>query len=179
MEYIWSTKIEKENYFELLKYKLNLVKNNALRNKYSNNIKLKKLLNYFNKNSNAFDNEKISLIHNDLWYMNLLWNKNWFLSIIDFETSIYAPKQIELFKIYNHLNSAQNYYDDNAKEYKELDFLKKFISYLKINYKELFQYNEKQKKLYNIVLYFTILSKYNESWYNHDEVEKFWNGIKI
>jgi hypothetical protein len=76
--------------------------------------------------------------------------------------------------LFNHLQSAKNYFDTNPIEYKELDFLNKFLTYLRENYKELFNYTKEQKLIYDIVSYFSMLSKWEENWYNHKEIEKFY-----
>jgi hypothetical protein len=73
--------------------------------------------------------------------------------------------------------SAKNYLEKNPQDYKEIDFLMKFLSYLKKNYKELFNYTEKQKLIYDIISYFSMLSKFDETWYNHNDSKKFYKQI--
>lgn len=171
-------RIKSDDYYKILEKKLNTVKEKVFKNKNIDINKLNKLINIFKSNKNIFKNEIPSLIHNDLWYKNILWDKNWFISIIDFETSIFSPKQVEIFRIYNHLFFAKNYFEHNPEEYKELDFLNKFIKSLETNYSELLTwYNNIQKLLFNIVTYFNMLSKYDESWYDNNEVEEYWNLI--
>lgn len=169
---IWDEK--NENYFVFLEQKLQKIKEKVMQNSLVDKQNLESLENIFLNNKNCFIWEVNVLVHNDLWYRNILATKNEFIWIIDFEESIFAPKQVELFKLFNHLQSAKNYFDTNPIEYKELDFLNKFLTYLRENYKELFNYTKEQKLIYDIVSYFSMLSKWEENWYNHKEIEKFY-----
>jgi hypothetical protein len=73
--------------------------------------------------------------------------------------------------------SAKNYFEENPQEYKEIDFLTKFINYLTENYKELFNYSREQQLVYDIVSYFSMISKFKESWYKHEDTKKFYKFI--
>jgi len=42
-------------------------------------------------------NEEKYLIHNDIWYKNILLENNTFSGIIDFETSYFAPIRFEYY----------------------------------------------------------------------------------
>jgi aminoglycoside phosphotransferase (APT) family kinase protein len=167
------------DYFEVLDYKLKTTKKRAFQNPFINHNELEKLLKIFYKNKDCFVWEKPVLIHNDLWYMNILVNKDWLTCIIDFEDSCFAPKQVELFRIYRHLIAAKNYLEENPQDYKEIDFLVKFLDFLKENYKELFDYVKEQKLIYDIVSYFSMLSKFEKNWYKHEDVKKFFKFVLL
>ncbi|MDR2411799.1 MAG: hypothetical protein LBD88_04490 [Candidatus Peribacteria bacterium] len=64
------------NYFEVLENKLKIVKDKAFKNTFVNTERLKYLLDIFNKNKECFNLEQGVLIHNDLWYKNILSNEN-------------------------------------------------------------------------------------------------------
>lgn len=115
------------------------------------------------------------LVHHDLWYKNILVNK-WKLTwIIDFETAIYAPREVELFRLFHHKDCAQSYIDSGSEEYTEVEYLDMLLEEIKEQYPELYQFDKNLFDCYNLQSYIQKLSRYTEKWYDHSEVMWFYN----
>jgi hypothetical protein len=52
-----------------------------------------------------------------------------------------------------------------------------FIKYLRINYPDIFVYNEDQYYNHSAIEYVYKLSKFKQSWYDHKEVEYIRNKL--
>jgi len=163
------------NYFSLISDNIDENLKLSIWNPWIKTESLQNLKKYFYSLWNTFYNEVPVIIHNDLWYKNILVNENGFVWIIDFESVVYAPKQIEIFRLYHHLFSAQNYIDKWSVEYTEINFLNMLIYNIKNNYPELHNsFSEQQFVQYNIWYYINLLTKFKNSWYNHSDTEKFY-----
>ncbi|EKE28488.1 MAG: hypothetical protein ACD_3C00054G0028 [uncultured bacterium (gcode 4)] len=122
----------------------------------------------------TFDSSVFWLVHNDLWYRNILvadWKISW---IIDFELSFMWPIVSDYFKILHHRISALNYEDKTPIHYEELDFLDSLIDIIKSDYPKLVDQATAEKFYsYNLNAYLSKLSRFEEPWYDHAEVLSF------
>lgn len=119
------------------------------------------------------------LVHNDIWYKNILvfnWQLSW---IVDFELSIFAPKEFELFKIIQHKFCAQNYIDNWSTDYTELEFVELLLKTIWKNYFEILEIDNIWEKfyLYNINTYFTMLTRYKKKYYSQKHCDLFANQL--
>lgn len=158
-----------------IEYNYKLMQTNPLLDKFKTDNLYKDFMNL----KEHINNSNCYLIHNDLWYKNILAN-DWKLSgIIDFEISIFAPKEFELFKILHHRISAQNYIENWWVDYTEIEFMEMLLKEISVNYEEIYQYSNivEEFYLYNVNTYFQRLTRYNEDWYRQGEVENFCDKI--
>lgn len=162
------------------KYKIAIqktAKENYIKNKDNPHVPFKEIEDlYYNFLINLgkfIDSDEECVIHNDLWYKNILVENKKLSWIVDFETAVYWPIQLELFRLIQHKFFAQNDIDSWSQDYTEIWFIDMLFERLKLNYRELFIFNNEQLYCYNVNTYLRLLSKYNESWFNYEEVKKF------
>ncbi len=163
-----------KSYLGFLTEKFAMDYEKAMKNHFIEWWELRNLSEVFYKNSWIFNSEKSVFVHNDIWYKNILANPLGFIAIIDFESAIFAPKQIELFRLLHHKFSARQYLESGSQDYTEMEFLDLLLSQIELQYPELKDsFQEKEFFIYNLSYYISLLSKYQNSWYNHEEVVKF------
>ncbi len=125
-----------------------------------------KELNLFNKDEislidkaySLFDkyleSNEFVLVHNDLHFDNIFYN-NKKIKLIDFERSLYAPKDFELDIIYRMVRKPYKFASEETEKYtKESDY-KNIMKYIEKYYPELIKTRDLYKRLYiyDIVYY--------------------------
>ena len=130
---------------------------------YFNKAKLLKLLNneeieLLNKAYSKFDellkSDEFVLVHNDLHFDNIFYN-NGKIKLIDFERSLYAPKDFELSIIYRMVKRPWKYATEENEQYtKEKDY-ENIMTYIEKYYPELIHIDNLYKRLaiYDVVYY--------------------------
>ncbi|HOG15322.1 MAG TPA: phosphotransferase [Candidatus Absconditabacterales bacterium] len=123
-------------------------------------------------------NEKQFLIHNDIWYKNILLDNNIFSGLIDFETSYFAPIRFEYYSLL-----LTNYYvlttecGDSGNCEKE--FCKMLSDSIESHYSDLLKNSSKKEFIcFCIISYLKKLGQYEEERYKHEEVIGFMNDIE-
>jgi thiamine kinase-like enzyme len=117
------------------------------------------------------------LVHNDIWYKNILINQKWDLvSIIDFETAILAPIWVEYFCVRNHFFYAKNYLEKWWVDYTEMEFLNLLIQSFEKDYPEsVYKIWSPESKIYSTMAYFKSLASFDKDRYDNNEVDRYRN----
>ncbi len=123
-------------------------------------------------------NEKQFLIHNDIWYKNILLDNNIFSGLIDFETSYFAPIRFEYYSLL-----LTNYYALTTECGDSWNFEKEFCKMLSASienhYSDLLKNSSKKEFVcFCIISYLKKLWQYEEERYKHKEVIWFMDNIK-
>ncbi|MCT4617162.1 MAG: phosphotransferase [Candidatus Gracilibacteria bacterium] len=156
-EYIFTSELKnfQENYKKVMKNVKNLNK--------------KKLEKYAREFADFLEKKgDLVLIHNDLWYKNIIVDEGKFRGFIDFELAKFSLKEAEYFRLKYHLFFAK------LEESKvEIEFLEYLIGEMKKIYQDFTIYDNKIFRIYNIIMYFSLASKYEYSWYNQSDIDAF------
>ena len=140
---------------------------------------LKHLINEVNIFIEKIRNEQKYLIHNDIWYKNILLENNVFSGIIDFETSYFAPIRFEYYWLL-----LTNYYVFATECWDSWNFEKEFCkmlsSFIDRNYQDLLKNSSKEEFIcFCIIQYLKKLWQYEEEWYKHSDTIWFMDSIEI
>lgn len=125
-----------------------------------------KQLNLFNKEeqniiNNAYSkfdkylkSDKFVLIHNDLHFDNIIYNYGK-IKLIDFERSIYAPKDFELGILYRMIRKPWKFASEETEEYTKLSDYENIMAYIEKYYPELISIDNLYKRLgiYDVIYY--------------------------
>lgn len=125
-----------------------------------------KQLNLFNKEeqniiNNAYSkfdkylkSDKFVLIHNDLHFDNIIYNYGK-IKLIDFERSIYAPKDFELAILYRMIRKPWKFASEETEEYTKLSDYENIMAYIEKYYPELISIDNLYKRLgiYDVIYY--------------------------
>ena len=100
------------------------------------------------------ESNEFVLVHNDLHFDNIFYN-NGQIKIIDFERSLYAPKDFELDIIYRMIRKPWKFASEETEDYTKKSDYKKIMSYIEKYYPELINIKDLYKRLYiyDIVYY--------------------------
>lgn len=79
-----------------------------------------------------------SLVHNDLHFDNIIY-KDGKIKLIDFERSIFSPKDFELDILYRMVRKPWKFASEEAEEYTHPDQYKNIMLYVEKHYPQLFQ----------------------------------------
>ena len=152
IKYNWTEKIKEEF--------LVLYKNEKISKIFNEEEKelLKKASCKFEK---YLKSEDFVLIHNDLHFDNIIFN-NGKIKIIDFERSIYAPRDFELDIIYRMIRKPWKFASEETEKYTNLNDYTKIISYIERYYPELINIENIYERLaiYDIIYYLRQLVEY-------------------
>ncbi len=162
------------NYFELIKEKFEILSKKAEQNPFIKRGELSNIRILFDSFPKIFDSEKPVLVHHDIWYKYILSDTKGLSGIIDFDAAIFATKQLELFRLLHHKFSVRQYLDSGSQDYTEMEFLELLLSQIELQYPDLKNsFQKEQFLIYNLVYYISLLSKCENSWYNHKNVTFF------
>lgn len=163
MKQFHSKKGIKYNWIEIIKEEfLSLYENEKISIIF--NEEEKKLL---EKASSKFEkylkSDEFVLIHNDLHFDNIIFN-NGKIKIIDFERSMYAPRDFELDIIYRMIRKPWKFASEETEKYTNLNDYTNIISYIEKYYPELINIENIYKRLaiYDIIYYVRQLVKHSD-----------------
>ena len=115
---------------------------------------------YFNFDKYLESNEFV-LVHNDLHFDNIFVD-NGKIKIIDFERSMYAPKDFELDILYRMIRKPWKFASEETEEYTDVSQYSNIMTYINKYYKELANTPNLYKRLgiYDIVYFLAQLVRY-------------------
>ena len=98
--------------------------------------------------------DEFVLVHNDLHFDNIFY-KNGRIKLIDFERSIYAPRDFELDILYRMIRKPWKFASEENEQYTKLSDYENIMSYIEKYYPELIHTENLYKRLaiYDIVYY--------------------------
>ena len=119
---------------------------------------LKEVFSNFDK---YLDSSEFVLIHNDLHFDNIFID-NGTIKIIDFERSMYAPKDYELDIIYRMIRKPWKFASEENEKYTKLSDYENIISYIGKYYPEIMEtpFLYKRLAIYDIVYFMRQLEEY-------------------
>lgn len=94
------------------------------------------------------------MIHNDLHFDNIIYNYGK-IKLIDFERSIYAPKDFELGILYRMIRKPWKFASEETEEYTKLSDYENIMAYIEKYYPELISIDNLYKRLgiYDVIYY--------------------------
>lgn len=134
--------------------------------------KEQKLLDYtYTKFGNYLESNDFVLIHNDLHFDNIFFNDGK-IKLIDFERSIYAPRDFELDILYRMIRKPWKFASEETEPYTDLSDYSNIMSYIEKYYPELVNIQSLYKRLaiYDIVYYLEHLIR-------HPDIEELKNDV--
>jgi len=146
----------------------------AKKNPFVDKSELESLIKVASSLNAVFANDHNVLIYNNLSFENVMVRKGKFSGLVDFAEAIYAPKQLELFKLMFNKFFIHSQMRQGMDKRSEMEFTNLLLEKLMKKYPELYRaaFSE-QFYLCSLENYFLMLSQYNEKYYNHDEAQKF------
>lgn len=98
----------------------------------------RQLLEYsYSKFDKYLQSDEFVLVHNDLHFDNVFYN-NGKIKVIDFERSMYAPRDFELDILYRMIRKPWNFASEETEQYTNAKDYFNILLYLEKYYKELF-----------------------------------------
>ena len=131
-----------------------------------------KLLDYtYTKFGNFLESNDFVLIHNDLHFDNIFFNDGK-IKLIDFERSMYAPRDFELDILYRMIRKPWKFASEETEPYTDLSDYSNIMSYIEKYYPELVNIQNLYKRLaiYDIVYYLEHLIR-------HPDIEELKNDV--
>lgn len=112
------------------------------------------LENAYSKFSEYLQSDEFVLIHNDLHFDNIFYD-NGKIKLIDFERSIYAPRDFELDILYRMIRKPWKFASEENEQYVKLEDYKNIMSYIEKYYPELIHIDNLYQRLaiYDIVYF--------------------------
>lgn len=151
--------------------------NEAKRLNVFNVEEIKELDLSFLKFDKYLDSNEFVLIHNDLHFDNIFYHEGK-IKLIDFERSMYAPKDFELDILYRMVRKPWKFASEETEEYTNIDDYLNIMSYVEKYYPELINIPNLYKRLaiYDIIYFL-------EQYVKHPEIEELkvdvLNAVKI
>lgn len=110
--------------------------------------------NAYSKFDKYLESNEFVLIHNDLHFDNIIYN-NGKIKLIDFERSIYAPRDFELDILYRMIRKPWKFASEETEEYTRLEDYEIIMNYIEKYYPEIIHIDNLYKRLaiYDIVYY--------------------------
>lgn len=131
-----------------------------------------KLLDYtYTKFGNYLESNDFVLIHNDLHFDNIFFNDDK-IKLIDFERSMYAPRDFELDILYRMIRKPWKFASEETEPYTDLSDYSNIMSYIEKYYPELVNIPNLYKRLaiYDIVYFLKHLIQ-------HPDIEELKNDV--
>lgn len=100
----------------------------------------------YSKFSEYLQSDEFVLIHNDLHFDNVFYD-NGKIKLIDFERSMYAPKDFELDILYRMIRKPWKFASEENEQYVELEDYKNIMSYIEKYYPELIHIDNLYQRL--------------------------------
>mgnify|MGYP002619893756 CR=1 FL=1 len=135
------------------------------------------LENAYSKFEEYLQSDDFVLIHNDLHFDNIFYD-NGKIKLIDFERSIYAPRDFELDILYRMIRKPWKFASEENEQYTKLEDYENIMTYIEKYYPELVHINNLYQRLaiYDIVYY---LKQYVNAPQYDDLKEDVINAAKI
>ena len=113
------------------------------------------LNNAYQKFPELLKTDEFVLVHNDLHFDNIFYN-NGKIKLIDFERSLYAPKEFELDILYRMIRKPWKFASEENEQYTKASDYENIITYIEKYYPEIIQIPNLYKRLaiYDMVYYF-------------------------
>ena len=110
--------------------------------------------NAYSKFDMYLESKEFVLIHNDLHFDNIFYNEGK-IKLIDFERSIYAPRDFELDILYRMIRKPWKFASEETEEYTKLEDYENIMMYIEKYYPELIHADNLYKRLaiYDMVYY--------------------------
>jgi thiamine kinase-like enzyme len=110
---------------------------------------------------NFLKSEEFVLVHNDLHFDNIFY-KDGKIKLIDFERSIYAPKDFELDIFYRMIRKPWKFASEETEKYVDIKDYSNIMNYIDKYYHELFEIDNLYIRLaiYDIVYFLEQLLEY-------------------
>ena len=110
--------------------------------------------NAYSKFDMYLESKEFVLIHNDLHFDNIFYN-NGKIKLIDFERSMYAPREFELDILYRMIRKPWKFASEEAEKYTKLEDYENIMMYIEKYYPELIHIDNLYKRLaiYDMVYY--------------------------
>ena len=117
--------------------------------------------NAYLKFSKLLNSDEFVLVHNDLHFDNILY-KNGNIKLIDFERSIYAPKDFELDILYRMIRKPWKFANEENEQYTKLSDYENIMSYVEKYYPKIMKTPNLYKRLaiYDLVYFMKQLIEY-------------------
>lgn len=131
-----------------------------------------RLLDYaYSKFDNYLESNEFVLVHNDLHFDNIFYN-NGKIKLIDFERSMYAPKDFELDILYRMIRKPWKFASEETEQYTDSSHYSNIMQYIEKYYPELVSIPNLYQRLaiYDIVYFLAQLVK-------HPELEELKNDV--
>lgn len=115
----------------------------------------------YNKFPELLESNEFVLIHNDLHFDNIFY-KDGKIKLIDFERSIYAPKDFELDILYRMIRKPWKFASEETEQYTKLSDYENIMAYIEKYYPELIKTPNLYKRLaiYDMVYFLKQLVEY-------------------
>ena len=161
MKQIHNNKAKRFNWSQYMKKEFNSLYEKSKELKIFNHeeqILLEKAYNDFDK---YLESDEFVLVHNDLHFDNIIVG-NGKIKIIDFERSMYAPKDFELDIIYRMIRKPWKFASEETEKYTDISQYANIMSYVNKYYPELISTPNLYERLaiYDIVYYLEQLIEY-------------------
>ena len=110
--------------------------------------------NAYSKFGIYLESKEFVLIHNDLHFDNIFYNDGK-IKLIDFERSIYAPRDFELDILYRMIRKPWKFASEETEEYTKLEDYEYIMKYIEKYYPELIHIDNLYKRLaiYDMIYY--------------------------
>ena len=110
--------------------------------------------NAYSKFDKYLETKEFVLVHNDLHFDNIFYNDGK-IKLIDFERSIYAPRDFELDILYRMIRKPWKFASEETEEYTKLEDYENIMMYIEKYYPELIHIDNLYKRLaiYDMIYY--------------------------
>ena len=116
------------------------------------------------------ESDEFVLIHNDLHFDNILVNDGK-IKVIDFERSMYAPKDFELHILYYMIRQPWKHANEECEKYTKVEDYKNIMGYIEKYYSEIINIPNLYKRLaiYDLIYEFSHFVKFSN---HYDELKE-------
>ena len=121
---------------------------------FFNNEEQELIDNAYSKFDLYLETKEFVLVHNDLHFDNIFYNDGK-IKLIDFERSIYAPRDFELDILYRMIRKPWKFASEETEEYTKLEDYEYIMKYIEKYYPELIHIDNLYKRLaiYDMIYY--------------------------
>lgn len=117
----------------------------------------------YSKFDNYLNSNEFVLVHNDLHFDNIFY-KDGKIKLIDFERSLYSPRDFELDIIYRMVRKPWKFASEKTEKYVNKDDYSNIMKYIEKYYPEIFiKNNYKRLAIYDLVYYIKQIFEYPNS----------------